>query len=70
MAAVTHFWMSRALRSAATTSCAVDERVELKLAWLESELILVPDAGNTALEAGIPGALVATTDMYARKAAA
>lgn len=51
-------------------SCADDGRVELKLAWPESELIFVPDAGTGALEAGIPRALVATTDMCARTAAA
>ncbi|WP_455374334.1 prolyl aminopeptidase [Limibacillus halophilus] len=37
---------------------------ELKLAWPEAELVMVPDAGHSAMEPGIARALVAATEKY------
>jgi proline iminopeptidase len=45
--------------------CPIMSAWDLHKAWPESELVIVPDAGHSALEAGISRALVATTDRYA-----
>jgi proline iminopeptidase len=45
--------------------CPIMSAWDLHEAWPESELVIVPDAGHSALEPGISRALVATTDRYA-----
>jgi proline iminopeptidase len=45
--------------------CPIMSAWDLHKAWPESELVIVPDAGHSALEPGISRALVATTDRYA-----
>ena len=46
--------------------CAPRTAWDLHRAWPEAELMLVPDAGHTALDPGNARALVAATDKYAR----
>jgi proline iminopeptidase len=45
--------------------CPIRSAWDLHRAWPEAELMIVPDAGHSALEAGISRALVAATDRYA-----
>lgn len=45
--------------------CAIRNAYELNVAWPESELVIVPDAGHSAAEPGIARALVAATDRFA-----
>jgi proline iminopeptidase len=45
--------------------CPAESAWALHRAWPESELTLVPDAGHSAMEAGIVSALVAATDRLA-----
>ena len=44
--------------------CPMMSAWELHRAWPEAELGIVPDAGHSALETGILGALVAATDRF------
>jgi proline iminopeptidase len=37
---------------------------ELHRAWPEAELQIIPDAGHSAMEPGITGALVDATDRF------
>lgn len=45
--------------------CPIRSAWDLHRAWPEAELMIVPDAGHSAMEAGISRALVAATDRYA-----
>ncbi|MEO0755698.1 MAG: prolyl aminopeptidase [Cyanobacteria bacterium J06648_16] len=45
--------------------CPMTSAWELHRAWPEAELVVVPDAGHSATEAGITAALVAATDRFA-----
>jgi proline iminopeptidase len=45
--------------------CPLRSAWDLHRAWPEAELLIVPDAGHSALEHGISRALVAATDKYA-----
>ena len=45
--------------------CPLESAWELSKAWPEADLIIVPDAGHSAYEAGISRALVAATDRFA-----
>ncbi len=45
--------------------CPVRNAWDLHRAWPEAELMIVPDAGHSALDPAITRALVATTDRYA-----
>lgn len=45
--------------------CPVQNAYDLKRAWPEAELIVVPDAGHAALESGTLAALIAATDGFA-----
>lgn len=45
--------------------CPMQNAWDLHRAWPESELIIVPDAGHSAMEAGNSKALVAATDRFA-----
>lgn len=47
--------------------CPMRSAWELNQAWPESELIVVPDAGHSAAEAGISSALVQATDHFAKR---
>jgi len=47
--------------------CPVDSAWELHKRWPEAELILVPDAGHSAMEPGIARGLVAATDKFASR---
>ena len=44
--------------------CPMMSAWELHKAWPESELVIVPDAGHSALEKGITSALVEATDKF------
>lgn len=44
--------------------CPMDSAWALHKAWPESELVIVPDAGHSALEPGITAALVDATDRF------
>ncbi|MCS6800240.1 MAG: prolyl aminopeptidase, partial [Myxococcota bacterium] len=44
--------------------CPMRSAFELKRAWPEAELIVVPDAGHSAFEPGIADALVRATDRF------
>lgn len=46
------------------TVCPAVSAYELKQAWPEAELVMVPDAGHAALEPGIRAALVRATERY------
>jgi proline iminopeptidase len=46
--------------------CPIRSAWDLHRAWPEADLIVVPDAGHSAFEAGIASELVAATDRYAR----
>lgn len=45
--------------------CPVRSAWDLHRAWPESELLVIADAGHSAMDPGISRALVATTDKYA-----
>ncbi len=45
--------------------CPLRSAWDLHRAWPEAELIIVPDAGHSAFEAGIASELVGATDRYA-----
>jgi proline iminopeptidase len=47
--------------------CPMESAWELHQAWEGSELIVIPDAGHSATEAGIRKALIETTDRFARE---
>jgi proline iminopeptidase len=44
--------------------CPAVSAHELKQAWPEAELVMVPDAGHSAMEPGIARALIAATERY------
>ena len=44
--------------------CPAVSAHELKQAWPEAELVMVPDAGHSAMEPGIARALIAATEKY------
>jgi proline iminopeptidase len=46
--------------------CPMESAWALHRAWPEAELLIVPDAGHSALEPGTTRALVAATDRFAR----
>jgi proline iminopeptidase len=46
--------------------CPMMSAWSLHQAWPEAELVIVPDAGHSAMEFGVSRALVAATDRYAR----
>jgi proline iminopeptidase len=46
--------------------CPIESAWALSKAWPEADLIIVPDAGHSAYDAGISRALVAATDRSAR----
>ena len=45
--------------------CPLESAWALSMAWLDADLIIVPDAGHSAYEPGISRALVAATDRFA-----
>lgn len=45
--------------------CPVENAFELHQLWPESELVIVPDAGHSAMESGIISELVKATDRFA-----
>jgi len=45
--------------------CPIESAWALAKAWPEADLVIVPDAGHSAYDAGISRALVATTDRFA-----
>ncbi|MDH3624450.1 MAG: prolyl aminopeptidase [Myxococcales bacterium] len=46
--------------------CPAESALELHRAWPGSQLVVVPDAGHSALEPGITAQLVAATESFAR----
>jgi proline iminopeptidase len=46
--------------------CPMESAWELHRAWPEADLVIVQDAGHSAMEPGISRALVAATDRFAR----
>jgi len=44
--------------------CPTKTAVELNRAWERSEIVIVPDAGHSAMEPGIKSALVAATERF------
>ncbi len=46
--------------------CPMESAWALHRAWPEAELVIIPDAGHSALESGTTRALVAATDRFAR----
>jgi len=44
--------------------CPTKTAVELNRAWDRSEIVIVPDAGHSAMEPGIKSALVAATERF------
>jgi len=44
--------------------CPVRSAWDLSQAWPEAELVVVPDAGHSAFDAGNTAALVAATDRF------
>lgn len=46
------------------TVCPAVSAYELKQAWPEADLVIIPDAGHAALEPGIRAALVRATERY------
>ncbi len=46
--------------------CPLVSAAELHAAWPESEFVIVPDAGHSAWEPGIVGALVAANERFKR----
>jgi proline iminopeptidase len=50
--------------------CPMKSAWDLHRAWPEAKLVIVPDAGHSAFEAGITHELVAATDRFALKRAA
>ncbi len=49
--------------------CPMESAWQLHQAWEGSELMVIPDAGHSATEAGIRKALIETTDRFARELA-
>ena len=47
--------------------CPISTAEELHLAWPQSEFVVVPDAGHSAMDPGIRSALVRTTEQYKRR---
>jgi proline iminopeptidase len=47
--------------------CPIESAWALSKSWPEAELIIVPDAGHSAYDAGISRALVAATDQFAQR---
>jgi proline iminopeptidase len=50
--------------------CPIATADELHRAWPGSEMIIVPDAGHSAMDFGVREALVMTTERYKEKFAA
>jgi proline iminopeptidase len=50
--------------------CPIATADELHRAWPGSEMIIVPDAGHSAMDPGVREALVMTTERYKEKFAA
>lgn len=46
--------------------CPIETAESLATAWKESQLVIVPDAGHSALEPGIRAGLVAATERFKR----
>lgn len=46
--------------------CPMRSAWDLHRAWPEAELIIIPDAGHSAMEPGIRSALIAATDRFAQ----
>ncbi len=46
--------------------CPLESAWALSQAWLDADLVIVPDAGHSAYEPGISRALVAATDRFAQ----
>ncbi|MCB9604901.1 MAG: alpha/beta hydrolase, partial [Sandaracinus sp.] len=44
--------------------CPAKSAWDLHRAWPKSELVIVPDAGHSALEPGTAAALLAATDRF------
>jgi proline iminopeptidase len=44
--------------------CPARSAWDLHRAWPKAELVMVPDAGHSATEAGITSALLAATDNF------
>ncbi len=46
--------------------CPAESAWDLKRAWPEAQLVIVPDAGHSAMEPGILHELISATDQFAR----
>ena len=45
--------------------CPAESAWDLSRAWPEAKLVIVPDAGHSAMEPGILHSLVTATDQFA-----